>query len=179
MLPGRSGSLTCVSIYWIVVADSRDDDLGEPTGELTGELDARDAPTKGPFLAALAVVVLVIGVILIVQWVRPFDGRVSDDDAIRMAVNDHYTALNALNYETLKMSTCAAKVPPLETFLETNRKLRDANGMRIIPAGKIADISINGDHATTNVTWHYEKNAAAVTTTPTTLIRQDERWKVC
>ncbi|GED99142.1 Rv0361 family membrane protein [Gordonia crocea] len=157
------------------MAESRDDDLGR----LADELNKRDAPTKGPFLAALAVVVVLIGVILIVQWVRPFSDRISDEDTVRIAVNDHYTARNAVNYDSFRAATCAAKVPPRAEFESTNTRSREANGRIVIPQGQIADVTITGDKASATVTWHYEKRATENQKTPTTLIRQDDKWKVC
>ncbi|GAA3033763.1 hypothetical protein GCM10010528_13460 [Gordonia defluvii] len=157
------------------MADSPDDDMGQSSDEL----DRRDAPTRGPIIAALAVVVVLIGLILIPQWLHPFASRVSDEDSVRMAVNNHYTAQNALNYDTFTRWTCAAKLPPRDEFLTRATASRDVNGPIVIPPGKIADVAINGDRASATVSWHYGKKTDAVTTTATTLVRQDNQWKVC
>jgi hypothetical protein len=96
-----------------------------------------------------------------------------------MAVNNHYTAQNALNYDTFTRWTCAAKLPPRDEFLTRATASRDVNGPIVIPPGKIADVAINGDRASATVSWHYGKKTDAVTTTATTLVRQDNQWKVC
>ncbi len=167
--------LTCTPIYSIVVADTRDEDWEE----LTDELDQRDAPTMWPMLAAIAVVVILLGVVFIYQWTRPFSDRVGPDDEVRIAINNHYTAQNALNYQSFSEWTCAAKTPPREEFLKKNGPSRDANGKIVIHDGGIADVAINGDKASAVVTWRYEKKPDQPTTTPTTLVRQGDQWKVC
>ena len=45
----------------------------------------------------------------IYQWTRPFSDRVGPDDEVRIAVNNHYTAQNALNYQSFSAWTCAAR----------------------------------------------------------------------
>ncbi|MFT4199715.1 hypothetical protein [Gordonia sp. (in: high G+C Gram-positive bacteria)] len=155
------------------MADSPDDDMGR----LDAELDERDAPTRAPIIAALVVIAILIIVILIAQWTHPFSSRLSPEDSVRVAINDQYTARNALNYESYQRITCAPKIEPREAFLAENQRSRDENGKIVIP--QINDVVIDGDKATASVVWNFEKKPDAKTTTPTTLVRQDDGWKVC
>ncbi|MFT3901187.1 MAG: hypothetical protein QM728_13220 [Gordonia sp. (in: high G+C Gram-positive bacteria)] len=156
------------------MADSPDDDLGR----LTEELDARDAPTKAPFIGALVLVALLIGLILIAQFANPFHKRLSPEDQVRVVISDQYTARNAIDYAGYLRVTCQEKAQSRADFLAQNTvAARDANGKIVIP--EITGVVINDDKASATVVWNYEKKAAEKTTVPTTLVRQQDGWKVC
>ncbi|GAB10205.1 hypothetical protein GOARA_053_00310 [Gordonia araii NBRC 100433] len=155
------------------MADSRDDDLGQSPDDG----DSRGKPTRGPIIAALVIVVILLSVILIPQFVNPVDERGGDDTGVRLAINDHYTARNALNYEAFAAATCSAKTPQRDEFLTVNRRSRDEHGPIKIP--EISAVAVNGDRASATVHWHYEGKDEARQTAPTSLVRQDDRWKVC
>lgn len=155
------------------MADSPDDDLGR----LTDELDERDAPTRWPIVAALAVVAVLVSVILIGVLSRRGPDRSSPDFAVRSAIDAHFSAANALDYNRFAGATCAAKTPSQAEFTAVNRRSVEENGAVEIPS--ITDVVIKGDTATATVHVRHAKKGDATTATPTTLVHQGGNWKVC
>ncbi len=155
------------------MANSRDDDLDRSTDEVQD----RGAPSKGPVIAALVLVGVLLSVILIAQFARPVGERSGDDGRVRLAINDHYTARNALNYDTFRDATCSAKTPPRDQFVAQNKQSRDTFGPIVIP--EISDVRVDGGNASATVHWHYKDKAGAEATTQVSLVHQDDRWKVC
>lgn len=146
------------------------------------------APTDGggnlwPFLAAVVVIVLVVGGVLLSNLLRPSDDRVSDAAQVQYAINDSYTARNSLDYRKYREVTCAAVVgaqdfPTEQVFVADNQRSRDTFGKIVIP--EITDVTVDGDRATAQVQWHFEnKGSDAKTVTPTVVVREGDKWKVC
>ncbi|GAB19188.1 hypothetical protein GOEFS_076_00170 [Gordonia effusa NBRC 100432] len=136
-----------------------------------------------PFAAAVIVIVLAVGGVLLSNVLRPSDDRVSDSAQVQYAINDSYTARNSLDYAKYRSTMCAdvvdaADFPTEQVFVEENRRSRETFGKILIP--EIADVMIDGNRATAQVHWHFEnKGSDAKTVTPTTVVREGDEWKVC
>ena len=136
-----------------------------------------------PFVAAVIVVVLAVGGVLLSNVLRPNDDRLSDSAQVQHAINDSYTARNSLDYAKYRSAMCAevvdsADFPTEQTFVTDNQRSRDAFGKILIP--EISDVVVDGGRATAQVHWHFEnKGSDAKTVTPTVVVREGDDWKVC
>ncbi|MGZ8177216.1 Rv0361 family membrane protein [Williamsia sp. SKLECPSW1] len=134
-----------------------------------------------PFVVAVVIVVLVIGGVVASQLLRPAEDRLPDNAAVQAAVNDFYTAKNAVNYTAFRDATCSRVVdggsfPTATAFRSAAQASRDAHGKVIVTT--IADIAVSGTSATASMTWRYEKNPA-LTTQSVPLVKDADTWKVC
>ncbi|MBT0566163.1 hypothetical protein [Williamsia sp. CHRR-6] len=148
--------------------------------------DDADQPTPGwkaalPFIIAVAVVVIVVGAVGIMHIVRPASDRLTEPAKVTRAINDYYTAKNALNYQNFQKASCSKDVaasgfPTQQQFADDTRAARAGNGNIVIT--DITETAINGTTATANVHWHYN-DKPDTTIFPLTLARDGETWKVC
>lgn len=144
---------------------------------------AQGSGNMWPFLAAVVVIVLVVGGVLVSNLLRPSDDRVSDAAQVQYAINDSYTARNSLDYRKYRSVTCAAVVdrddfPTEHAFVADNQRSRDTFGKILIP--EITDVTVDGDRATAQVHWHFEnKGSDAKTVTAAVVVREGDNWKVC
>ncbi|GAA2063066.1 Rv0361 family membrane protein [Williamsia deligens] len=134
-----------------------------------------------PFVIAVVIVAVVIGAIVASQLLRPADDRLPDNAAVQHAINDYYTAKNALNYTAFRDATCSRVVdggsfPTDEAFRSSAQTSRDRNGKIMVTT--IADIAVSGTTATASMTWRYEKTPQ-LTTQSVPLVKDADSWKVC
>lgn len=150
--------------------------------------DSQDdqTPRKGamwPFLAAVIVIVLAVGAVLISNVIEPGDEKLTDSAQVQHAINDSYTARNGLDYAKFQSVTCtkvrtAGDFPDESAFVEQNRQSRDQFGKIVIP--EITDVVVDGDRATAKVHWNFEKSGSdAKTVTSVVVVREGDEWKVC
>ncbi|MEZ5212972.1 DUF4878 domain-containing protein [Gordonia sp. PP30] len=155
------------------------DDYPEALAEEFGS----DDPDRSawPILAAAIFVLILVGVVAGVWACSPPDRRLNDSTQVQHVVNDAYTARNSLNYQQFRDSYCAAKVnspefPTEQQFADENRKARDAQGQLQIPT---MDVAVTGDTAKVTVHWNREDTPNDKQTTPLTVVRENNAWKVC
>lgn len=134
-----------------------------------------------PFIVAVVIVLLVIGGVVASQLLRPADDRLPDNAAVQHAINDYYTAKNAINYTAFREATCSRVVdggsfPTDEAFRSAAQSTRDSKGKIMVTT--IADISVSGTSATASMTWRYEKDPRQ-TTQSVPLVKDADTWKVC
>jgi hypothetical protein len=134
-----------------------------------------------PFLVAVAIVVLTLGVIAVTYVVRPTDERLSEQDRISRSINDYYTAKNAVNYTNFRANTCAAELgsvdfPNEDEFAIENTDARNADGA--IEIDDISETVVNDNRATANVHWS-RKQKAETQITQVVLVNEGDNWKVC
>lgn len=135
-----------------------------------------------PFLAALGFMVVLLVVLGLSLFFRPAEDRVSDDTRVQYAINDNYTARNALDYEAFRASSCEADLaddefPSEQEFLAEHERSREDNGQINIPL--ISDLVVEGQRATAKVHWHYEERPDDETVTEVVVIEENGDWKVC
>ena len=66
--------------------------------------------TLWPFLVAAAIMVVVLVAIVLMQVLRPAEDRLTDQAQVTHAVNDYYTAQNAINYASYRAVFCSAEL---------------------------------------------------------------------
>lgn len=134
-----------------------------------------DGGTAGPFLGALTIIVAVV----IAIWLfNVFDGDdLTDDQQIGRAVVAQNDALQRQDYTDFRAYTCAEQHGVEAELLAGQRNSVAQRGERFVD-GTTA-VSIDGDRATADVTYHFDKNPDAAETVEITFARQDGVWKVC
>jgi hypothetical protein len=134
-----------------------------------------DRPTAAPFLAALAIIVLVV---ITIGLLNLFGGdeRPADEEVARAAVGQN-DALQRQKYPDFQAYTCRAQLGSESEILAAQRDSVTKRGERFVD--DVTEIKIDGDHATAKVTYHFDKAPDAKTDAEIAFVREDGAWKVC
>ena len=144
-----------------------------PTDDQADE--AADRPTMAPFLAALAIIVVVV----IAIWLfSVFSGdSTPPDQQVGLAAVGQNDALQRENYADFTGYTCAAEHGKEADVLARQRDSTAKRGARFVD--NVTDVKIDGDRATATVTYHFDKAEDDKKPVPMTFVREDGAWKVC
>jgi hypothetical protein len=134
-----------------------------------------DRPTMAPFLAALAIIVLVVIGIWVSSLFRG-DGLSEEQRVGRAAVGQN-DAMQRQNFKDYTDYTCRRLQGTEADFLARQRDSASKQGARYVD--DVTAVHIDGDRATGTVTSHFEKAPDDKTNTETTFVREDGRWRVC
>jgi hypothetical protein len=134
-----------------------------------------DRPTATPFLAALAIIVLVVIAIGLLN-LSGDDEPPADQQVARAAVGQN-DALQRQSYADFRGYTCRAEEGSEGDVLAQQRDSVAKNGERFVD--DITDVKIDGDRATAKVTYHFDKAPDTKTGVEMTFVREDGAWKVC
>lgn len=169
--------------------DAAADDDGLAVGASDEAASADGAPASPPnwknawpFWLALIVVALAVVGLILSYVLRPAEDRASDSAQVQFAINDVYTARNAVDYGAYRNGHCAADLaapdfPSAEAFATQNRDSQKANGLIVIP--EITEVTVTGERATAQVQWHFDKQPDRKQTTSVSVARENGKWKVC
>jgi Domain of unknown function (DUF4878) len=128
-----------------------------------------------PFLAALAIIVVVVIAIGLFNMFRG-DGLSEEQRVGRSAVGQN-DALQRGNYADFRNYTCEAQQGSETEVLARQRDSADKRGERFVE--DVTNVVIDGDRATATVTYHFDKAPDTKTGVATTFVREDGAWKVC
>ena len=134
-----------------------------------------ESRTAAPFLAALAIISLVVIAIALVNYFSD-DELTPEQQVVRAAVAQN-DALQKENYADFAANTCRAEQGTEAEVLAGQRDSKDKQGRRLID--DVTDVVVNGDHATAKVTYEFDKAQGTKVDTETTFVREDGAWKVC
>ncbi|MCH9709351.1 MAG: nuclear transport factor 2 family protein [Actinomycetia bacterium] len=131
--------------------------------------------SPGPFLAALAIIV--IG--LIAVWLsNALSGdELTDEQQIGRAVVAQNDALQRQDYADFRAYTCAEHRGIEAEVIARQRDSSTNRGERFVD--RATNMAIEGDRATADVTYHFDKDPDAKETVEMLFARQDGVWKVC
>jgi len=131
--------------------------------------------TAGPFLGALAIIVtIVIGIWLF----NVFTGdELTDDQQIGRSVVGQNDALQRQDYADFRAYTCAEQHGVEAEVIAGQRDSAAKRGERYVDGA--TRVVIDGDRATADVTYHFDKDPEAKETVEIAFVRQDGAWKVC
>ncbi|HJT93781.1 MAG TPA: lumazine-binding protein, partial [Mycobacterium sp.] len=136
---------------------------------------AADRPTMTPFLAALAIIVVVV---IAIGLFSIFGGDgLSEEQRIGRAAVGQNDALQRENYADFRNYTCQAQQGNEADILTRQRDSAAKRGDRFVD--DVTDVVIDGDRATATVTYHFDKAPDTKTGVATTFAREDGAWKVC
>lgn len=141
---------------------------------MTSESNA-DRPTATPFLAALAIIVLVVITIGLLNFFG--DDEVPADQQVARAAVGQNDALQRQSYSDFLGYTCRAEQGSEADVLAQQRDSVAKHGERFVD--DVTDVKIDGDRATAKVTYHFDKAPDAKTGVDMTFVREDGAWKVC
>ncbi|MGP4055942.1 Rv0361 family membrane protein [Mycobacterium sp. 4D054] len=128
-----------------------------------------------PFLGALAIITaVVIGIWLF----NVFSGDgMSDDQQIARAASGQNDALQRGDYADFKVFTCAEQHAVESKVLDTQRSSVLRRGERFVD--RVAGVAVDGDRATADITYYFDKDKDAKETVEMTFVREGGSWKVC
>jgi hypothetical protein len=128
-----------------------------------------------PFLAALAIIVVVVIAIGLFNIFRG-DGLSEEQRVGRAAVGQN-DARERGNYADFRNYTCEAQQGSEAEVLARQRDSAAKRGERFVD--DVTNVVIDGDRATATVTYHFDKAPDTKTGVATTFVREDGAWKVC
>jgi hypothetical protein len=134
-----------------------------------------DSQTATPFLAALAIIVIVVIAIGLLNFFDD-DELPADRQVARAAVGQN-DALQRQSYADFRGHTCRDQQASEAETLGGQRNSVAAHGERFVD--DVTDVKIDGDRATAKVTYHFDKAPDTKTGVETTFVREDGAWKVC
>jgi hypothetical protein len=143
----------------------------KPEPENTGA----DRPTAAPFLAALAIISLVVIAIGLVNYFSD-DELTPEQQVVRAAVAQN-DALQKENYSDFAKNTCRAERGTEAEVIAGQRDSKDKQGRRLID--DVTDVVVNGDRATAKVTYQFDKAPDVKTDVETAFVLEDGAWTVC
>lgn len=128
-----------------------------------------------PFLGALAIIVaVVIGIWLL----NAFSGdQLTDDQQIARAASGQNDALQRQDYVGFVGFTCAEQQSSEDEILSRQRDSVAKRGERIVDT--VAGVKVDGDRATADITYYFDKDRNAKETVGVPFAREDGTWKVC
>ena len=128
-----------------------------------------------PFLAALAIIVIVV---IAIWLINVFEGdRTPEDQRVGTAAVGQNDALQRGNFADFGTYTCVKLRGVEADVLARQRDSVAKRGARFVD--DVTDVKIDGDRATATVTYHFEKAPDDKTPVPMTFVREDGAWKVC
>ncbi|MBX7431958.1 lumazine-binding protein [Mycobacterium sp. Y57] len=134
-----------------------------------------EGSSAGPFLGALAIIVaVVIGILLFNVF---SSDEPTPDQQIARAVSAQNDALQRRDYAGFLEYTCAAQHGEETEVLSAQRDSVDKHGERVVD--RVAGVAIDGDRATAQVTYYFDKDPDAEETVDVELAREAGSWKVC
>jgi hypothetical protein len=128
-----------------------------------------------PFLAALAIIVLVVIAISLLNFVG--DDELSADQQVARAAVGQNDALQRQDYTAFRSYTCRGSQASEADILAHQRDSVSKHGERFVD--DVTNVVIDGDRATATVTYHFDKAPDTKTGVEMTFVREDGAWKVC
>jgi hypothetical protein len=128
-----------------------------------------------PFLAALAIIVLVVIAIGLLNFLG--DDELPADQQVARAAVAQNDALQRNSYADFRGYTCRSEQSAEAEVLDRQRDSVTKRGERFVD--DVTDIKVDGDRATAKVTYHFDKAPDAKTDAEMTFVREDGAWKVC
>lgn len=131
--------------------------------------------TPLPFIAALAIIVLVllgIGGITLANR-----GKDSQKEAVVRAAIGQNDALQRLDYPAFRANTCLRLAGTENDVLARQRKSVADKGTRFV--NNVTEVTVDGDTATANVSYYFASDKDAKIDAKTEFVREDGSWRVC
>ena len=141
---------------------------------MASESDA-GRPTMTPFLAALAIIVLVVIAIGLFNFFGD-DELPAEQQVARAAVGQN-DALQRQDYTAFRSYTCRGSQASEADILAHQRDSVSRHGERFVD--DVTDVVIDGYRATATVTYHFDKAPDTKTGAEMAFVREDGAWKVC
>ena len=139
------------------------------------ESEPADRRTALPFLAALAIIGIVVIAIGLVNYFSD-DELTPEQQVVRAAVAQN-DALQKENYADFRTNTCRSEQGTEAQVIAGQRDSVSQHGKRLID--DVTDVVVNGDDATAKVTYQFDKTPDTKIDVETTFVREDGAWKVC
>jgi hypothetical protein len=144
-------------------------------GERRAQEDGATGASLWPFITALVVLVLVVlGV-----WALQLPNRDANREraAVVRAALAQNDALQRLDYAAFRANTCAQQAGVEAGVLADQQNSAARRGGRYV--GNVTAVEVDGDRATADVVYYFDKAKDDRTTVVTTFVRENGSWRVC
>jgi hypothetical protein len=142
------------------------------------EPEPQTRPTMVPFLAALAIIAVVLIFVAVLNAIGVFGNDApTPEQEVRRAVVGQNDGLQRKDYAKFQSFTCRAQFGTAADVLAKQQDSVAKSGQRYVD--EVADIKFDGDHATATLTYHFDRTPDQKPTAPLALVREDGAWKVC
>ncbi len=131
--------------------------------------------SPGPFLGALAIIVT--GLIAVWLFNALSGDELTDEQQIGRAAVAQNDALQRQDYADFRAYTCVEQWGSEAEIIASQRDSSANRGERFVDGA--TKMAIEGDRATAEVTYHFDKDPDAKETAEMPFARQDGVWKVC
>lgn len=137
--------------------------------------DAGEVRSMTPFLAALAIFIVVV--IVIVVWSVTSGDGLSEEQRVGRAAVGQNDALQRGNYADFQAYTCAQFQGSEAELLSGQRDAMEKRGARYVD--DVTAVTIDGDRATAIVIYHFDKLIDTTSGSEVSFVREEGSWKVC
>jgi hypothetical protein len=144
-------------------------------GQRRAQDDGDSGASAWPFLAALGVLVLVVLGVWALQ-LPDRDANREREAVVRSALAQN-DALQRLDYAAFRANTCAQQAGAESGVLGRQQDSAARRGGRYV--GNVTAVAVDGDRATADVVYYFDKAKDDKTTVATTFVREDGSWRVC
>ncbi|SRX79783.1 Rv0361 family membrane protein [Mycolicibacterium parafortuitum] len=152
------------------MADGMADAAGPPE-----DPDTSSGSAIAPFLGALT---LIVAVVIGIWLMNVFSGEeLTDTQRIARAASGQNDALQRQSYPDFQAFTCAAQQRDEAEVMDAQRDSVSEHGDRYVD--RVEAVAIDGDHATAEVTYYFDKDKDAKQTVELSFVHEDGAWKVC
>ena len=139
----------------------------EPDPDPGPDPDGPTSSSTGPFLGALAVLVVLVLVVFGAQMFSPPGADLTEDEMVRRAVTDYVSAHNENDRPIFDLRRCSELSPD-------DAPLADVEGRVELQAAQ--NISVDGDRATVDVRTGLDGQTQTETWQ---VVRIDDVWRIC
>ncbi len=142
---------------------------------MIGRKPDADGASVAPFMAALAIIVLVVIGIGLMTFARGGD----DDqrEAVVRAAIANNDALQRLDYADFRANTCAQQAGAEAEVLNRQRESVAAKGPRYVD--DVRNVEVDGDRATAIVVYYFDSAKDDKIETASSFVSEDGTWRVC
>ena len=134
-----------------------------------------DGASAAPVLGALAIIV----VVSIAVWLfNAFDSdELTQEQQIGRAAVGQNDALQRQDYSDYRVYTCVQELGIEAEVIAGQKDSVENRGERFVDG--VTNVVAEGDGATADVTYHFDRNPDVEETTEIVFAREDGVWKVC
>jgi hypothetical protein len=140
--------------------------------------EAGDTPERSAIAPFLGALVIIVAVVIGIWLINVFSGDdLTDEQLIARAASGQNDALQRADYADFREFTCAGQLSDEAKVLAAQRDSVQKRGERFVD--KVAGVDIEGDRASADITYYFDKDSNAKETVEMTFTREDGAWKVC
>lgn len=140
--------------------------------------EAEETPERSAIAPFLGALVIIVAVVIGIWLINIFSGDdLSDEQLIARAASGQNDALQRADYADFREFTCAGQLSDEAKVLAAQSDSVQKRGERFVD--RVTGVDIDGDRASADITYYFDKDPDAKETVEVTFTREDGAWKVC